>query len=661
MRGWELRPCKKIPSALGEVDVIRLALMLPGVQSAGEGASGFNVRGGSTDQNLMLLNGAPLFNYSHLFGFFSLFNPDIIDNFVLYKSGIPARYGSRVSSVFEVNAKKGNPDEFAVSGGIGLVTGRLMVEGPILKESTSFVLGVRGTYSDWLLKKIPNAAIQNSSGKFSDLYAGLDHTFNDNNSLRVSGYFSNDGFRMNSDSVYQYQSLLGTVNWDHTFSNKFKGQLTGVISKYKYDIRSDANEFNAFIMNYTIEERDIKLDFNYAPIPILKLNFGSEVKFYTLDPGSYRPYGEASMITPVVLENELGRESAIYMSNIIDISSKLSIDVGLRYSMYDFLGPKTLYQYDPSKTKSMESIQDTLVFGENKKIKTYHGPEYRVSARYILNSKSSLKLSYNRINQYMHMLSNTTSISPTDIWKLSDANIAPQTGDQFTIGYYRNFSDDKIECSAETYYKHIDNMLEYKDGAQLILNDVIETDLLSGTGRAYGIELMVKKKSGKLNGWASYTYSRSLIQVEGQFPGEQINEGTFFPTNYDKPHDFTITTNYALRHRLSFSGNLTYSTGRPITYPIAKYNFLVSDRVHYSERNQFRIPDYFRIDFSVNIEGNHKIKKLAHSSWVLSVYNVTSRKNAYSIFFVSSSGKVQGYKLSVFGQAIPTITYNFKF
>ena len=361
------------------------------------------------------------------------------------------------------------------------------------------------------------------------------------------------------------------------------------------------------------------------------------------------------------MENEQGLESAIYLGDKYDVNSRLSLYFGLRYSMYQYLGPKIVNQYASDGPLKEETKIAEQLYGQNEVIETFHGPEIRFSARFSLSDESSLKLSYNKMRQYIHMLSNTTSISPTDIWKLSDSYVKPQIGDQVSLGYYRNFKNNTIEGSIEGYYKTIDNLLDFKSGAQLILNDHLETDIISGAGRAYGIEMLLKKKTGKLNGWVSYTYSRSLIKVASEFKEETINNGEFYPASFDKPHAFNLLSNWKFSRRLSLSANMTYSTGRPITYPVAKYRIRGTERIHYSDRNQFRIPDYFRIDLSLNIEGNHKIKKLNHSSWTFAIYNVTGRDNPYSIYFVSGNGDVKGYQLSIFAEAIPTITYNFRF
>lgn len=657
----DIQSMKNVPPIMGEVDIMRVALTLPGVQSVGEGANGINVRGGTTDQNLMLINDAPIYNPSHFFGFFSAFNPDVIKSAELHKGGIQAQYGGRISSVFEVQAKEGNFRNFVGSGGISPVTGRLMLEGPILKDKLSYIIAGRSTYSNWILKQLPDPAFKNSSASFYDFFGKFTYNLNDKNSLYLAGYFSDDKFKFNADTAYQYQNENLSLQWKHIFNNKLYAVFSGTYSGYNYNVSSDRNELNAFKLGYSIENYGGKMDFSWYPFASHKIDFGINSLAYKLNPGNYQPEGDLSIIIPEVLENEQGIENAIYIGDKYEINNRWSLYAGLRYSYYNYLGPKTVAEYAPGLSLDEDSKTGETVYDKNESISEYHGPELRLSSRYALNDFSSIKVSYNRMRQYIHMLSNTTSISPTDIWKLSDKYIPPQVGDQYTAGYYRNLKNNTIEASVEAYFKTINDMLDFKSGAELILNENIETDVVNGLGRSYGVEFLVKKKTGKLNGWVSYTYSRALIKVDSENKDEVINNGEFYPASYDKPHALNILSNYRFSRRLSLSGNVTYSTGRPITIPLAKYNYFGTQRLHYSDRNQFRIPDYFRLDLSLNIEGNHKVKKLNHSSWTVAIYNLTGRKNPYSVYFVSENGKINGYKLSIFAQAIPTVTYNFRF
>jgi CarboxypepD_reg-like domain/TonB-dependent Receptor Plug Domain len=657
----DIKTMRKIPVALGEVDIFRVILTLPGVQSVGEATNGLNVRGGATNQNLILFNDATIYNPSHLFGFFSAFNPDVIKNVELYKSGIPATYGGRLSSVLDINSREGNKKKISATGGIGVLTSRLTLEGPIFKDKTSFLIGARTTYSDWLLKQIPNPSISNSDATFYDVNAHISHEINSKNSLYATGYLSKDHFKLNSDTLYTYQNKNATLKWKHIFGNKLYGVLTSAFSGYDYSVSSDNNPVNGFTLAYHIKQLQNKADFSYYPSAKHGFNFGASTINYALSPGSYQPNGRESLVVPNVLQNEQGRESAAYISDHFEVTPRFSLYGGFRYSYYQYLGPKDVYTYAPGLSKTTDTILDTVSYKTGKTIQHYQGPEFRFSTNYILGENSSVKLSYNRMRQYLQMLSNTAAISPTDIWKLSDQYIKPQIGDQLAIGYYRNFRSNTIETSVEAYYKQMQNSIDYKSGAQLILNHHIETDVLNAQGRAYGIEFLVKKMTGKINGWISYTYSRSLLKTKNALPSETVNNGRWYPSNYDKPNAVNFIGNYKFSHRFSTSLNMTYSTGRPITLPVAKYDVDGTVRLFYSDRNQYRIPDYFRVDLAINIEGNHKVRKLAHSSWTVGVYNLTGRRNAYSVFFESSGAVIRGYKLSIFGQPIPTITYNFRF
>jgi outer membrane receptor for monomeric catechols len=391
------------------------------------------------------------------------------------------------------------------------------------------------------------------------------------------------------------------------------------------------------------------------------LQFGLNTKYYKINPGSFKPNSSNSLIQSDVLESEQALESAFYIEDEYTIGSKVTLNYGLRYSVFNYLGPKSINEYVEGLPKSEATLRNVIPAADGSILKTYHGPEFRLSARYSFTENMSVKAGYNTLRQYIHMLSNSTSISPTDIWKLSDPNIKPQTGDQVSLGLYRNFKANTIETSVEVYYKNIDDYLDYKSGAVLVLNHAIERDVLKTTGKAYGLEVSIKKLSGKLNGWFSYTYSRTFLKTGTEFASETINRGEFYPANYDKPHDVTLAGNYRLSHRFSVSLNTIYSTGRPITLPIAKFDINGGKKLLYSDRNEYRIPDYFRTDLSLNIEGSHKIKKLAHSSWSLGVYNLTGRKNAFSTYFVAENNRINGYKLSIFGQPIPFLTYNFRF
>ena len=656
----DIKLIKQIPLALGEPDLMKVLLALPGVQSVGEGTAGLNVRGGTTNQNLILFNDAVIYNPSHFFGFFSTFNPDVIKSAELYKSGITADYGGRLSSVLDVQARDGNHKKFVVSGGISPITGRITLEGPIIKEKSSFILGVRSSYSDWILKQLDNEQFSNSKASFYDITATVNHKFNNNNSLHLSGYISNDFFKLGNDTTYNYSDRNAAVKWKRIFNNRFFGVATATFSQYSYAMEAEKNPVNAFSMGFAVKQFTIKTDFSYSLNDKHSLSGGLSTTHYNLSPGNISPSGENSLVANKRLQNEQGQESALYVGDDYKVNNKLSFYFGLRYSLFQYLGAHNVFKYADSEVREGNTITDTLHYKSGETISLYHGLEPRISMRYMVSKASSLKFSYNRTRQYIQMLSNTTAITPIDTWKLSDPYIKPQIGDQVSVGYYVNLKRN-IEVSVETYYKNMINSLDYKGGAVLLLNNHIETEIVQAQGKAYGVEFLLKKSTGKVNGWVSYAYSRSLLRTNGNHASEIINDGKYYPSNYDKPHAVNFIGNYKFTRRFNFSLNLTYSTGRPITLPIAKYYLENTNRIYYSERNAYRIPDYFRSDISLNIEGNHKIKKLAHSSWTFAVYNLTGRKNAYSVFFVSEKNQIKGYKLSVFGQPIPTITYNFKF
>jgi hypothetical protein len=661
MEKLDIKVMKQMPLVLGETDVMKVVLTLPGVQSVGEGSSGLNVRGGTTSQNLILFNDAVVFNPSHVFGFFSTFNPDVLKNVELYKSGITADYGGRLSSVLDVSAREGNLKKFSGSGGISPVTGRLMVEGPILKDKASFLLGFRSTYSDWLMRQLNTERLRQSDASFYDITGNVTYKINDNNNLSFNGYWSHDDFKIASDTLYQYGDRNASLKWKHIFNQQLFGVFTTSFSQYQYDVTSDLNPVEAFNMYFRVGQANAKADLTWMFRPDHTITGGFSTIYYKLTPGTLNPEGPESLVNPVNLEQEQAAESALYVGDNFEINPQLSLYAGLRYSFYQNLGPQDVYQYVEGLPRSTSTVYDTITYAAGKSTARYNGLEPRLSVRYILAPSTSVKIGYNRLRQYIQMLSNTVTIAPTDIWKLSDAHIRPQVGSQISAGIYKNFKGNLIETSAEVYYKKLESTIDYKNGAILLLNDHLETDVIEARGKAYGVELMIKKSVGRLNGWLSYTWSRSFLQTKGEFESEAINGGEYYPSNYDKPHAVNFISNYKFSRRINFSLNTVYSTGRPITVPVAKYEIGGVSRVFYSDRNQYRIPDYFRIDASLNLEGNHKIKKLAHSSWTLAVYNVTGRNNAYSVFFTSQDGVIKGYKMSVFAQAIPTLTYNFKF
>lgn len=651
---------KQVPAVMGEVDVLRTILTLPGVKSVGEASTGLNVRGGATDQNLILFNGMNIYNPTHLFGFFSAFDPDLIKDVTLYKGSIPANYGGRISSVLDITSLDGNDKKLSGSAGIGPLTSKFTLEGPLINNKTTFIAGVRGTYSDWLFKVLPTE-YNKSRASFQDATLHISHKFNNKNNIYLNGYLSGDKYNLNSDTNYQYHNKNANIKWKHNFNNRFYGVLTAGIDHYDYKVSSQENPVNAYQLAYNINQYKLNADFSYFLSNKHKLKFGASTLYYKIHSGTFDPFGKESLEIPDTIEPEQARESAIYLSDNYSISSNFSVEGGIRYSLYNYLGPKHVYTYVPGEPRLESTITGLDYYPAGKDIKNYGGPEYRASARYILSENTSIKASYNSLRQYIQMISNTATISPTDVWKLSDQYIKPQLGSQVSLGLYKNFKSNTIEASVEVYYKWIQNYLDYKSGAILIMNPHIETDVFTTKGKSYGAEFLLKKATGKLNGWFSYTFSRALIREDDPLAGEIINGGNFYPTNFDQPQSFNLIGNYRITHRYSVSLNVVYSTGRPITLPTGVFDYAGSARLLYSERNAYRIPDYFRTDFSINMLGDHKIYQHTHNSWTLGVYNMLGRKNAYSVYFISQNGTVQGYKLSIFGSAIPFITYNISF
>ena len=622
---------KKVPMVFGESDVVKIILTLPGVKSVGEASGGFNVRGGATDQNLVLFNGGTVYNPSHLFGMFSGFNPDIVSDIELYKSSIPVEYGGRISSVLDVISREGNNKEITGSLGVGLLTARGHIEGPISKKTT-FIAGARATYSDWLLSLLPDdSEYNNGTASFYDITAGITHRFNDKNTLYLNGYFSNDGFKFSLDTSYRYRNANASVKWKGNLHEKHSIEISAGYDNYEYATYDKYNPVNSYEMSFRISQGFAKIKARALLSEKHTLTYGADALSYDLAPGSYLPYGSESLVIPDIIPNENAVEGALYMSDSWSISDRFFLDYGLRYSLF-------------------------------KSDKFYGGPEIRLSGRYMISPRFSFKAGWNTMRQYIHMLSNSAAISPTDIWKLSDKDIAPQQGWQAAGGFYGSLFGNKVEASLEGYYKRMENYLDYKSGAVIIMNKNIANDVITTRGRAYGVELMLKKPVGQLNGWVSYTYSKTSLQEVGDRGVNTVNGGKWYDAAYDKPHDIKVVANYKITHRVSISANADYSTGRPITIPVAKYEYAGGDRLYYSSRNSYRLDDYFRVDAALNVEPTHKLKAFTHFSFTLGVYNVTGRKNVYSVYFdTDASGKIQGHKLSIFGAPVPYVNFNFKF
>ncbi|HVS95137.1 MAG TPA: TonB-dependent receptor [Puia sp.] len=656
-----IKTIKQVPVVFGESDVMKVVLTLPGVTSVGEASNGINVRGGSTDQNLILFDDATVYNPSHLFGFFSAFNPDVVKGIELYKSAIPEKYGGRLSSVLDVSMLDGNSKKWSGVAGIGPLTGKFMIEGPLQKEKTSMVAAVRTTYSNWLLNSLPsNSGYTNSRANFYDANLRITHVVDPKNTIYLMGYLSSDQFNLDNDTSYRYRNKNAVVKWKHIFNNRAFALFSAGWDRYEYGVSDVRDSTSAFNLGFNISQLHFRADLSYTPNNRHTISYGLSSVYYTLHPGSYSPAGDESKVVNTTLAGEQGLESALYLGDQYTVNPNLTVSAGLRYSIFNYMAPHDVYGYVPGQPRDISTITDTSRYTKGV-IKTYSAPEVRLSARYTLSDNASLKFSVNTLQQYIHMLSNTVAISPTDIWKLSDPHIKPQQGDQVSLGYYRNFKSNTIEASVEVYYKTIRNYLDYKSGANLVLNPHIETDVLTTKGKAYGAEFLLRKQTGRLNGWVSYTFSRTFLQQDDPLAGQLINNGNRYPASFDKPHNVNVVGNFRFTHRYSVSTNVVYNTGRPITLPLAVFNLGGSPGVYYSDRNRYRIPDYFRWDISFIMEGNHRVKQATHNFWTFGVYNVTGRKNPYSVYFQQENGRIKGYQLSIFGIPIPFITYSIKF
>ncbi len=656
---------KKMPVILGEVDILKSILTLPGVTNAGEGQSGFNVRGGAVDQNLILLDEATIYNSSHLFGFFSVFNADAIKDLKLYKGGIPARFGGRVASVLDIYQKEGNSKEFHVNGGIGLISSRILAEGPIVKDKGSFLIGGRSSYAHLFLKLTDN---QNSA-YFYDLNTKLSYKLNDNNSLYLSGYFGRDVFSLNQSFVNTYGNSVLNLRWNHLFTEKLFSNASLIYSDYYYGLTLD---FIGFNWDSGIKNYNFKYDFKHYLTNKTKLTYGINTVYYDFNPGKIEPTDSESGINPDQLDKKYAFEPAIYIDAEQTISEKFSINYGLRYSMFYRLGSQEINIYENNQAVNYDSdlkIYEkatpigTRKYGSNETIASFDNLEPRLALSYSIDDNQSVKLSYNRMSQYLHLISNTQSPTPLDVWAPSDDFLKPQILDQYAIGYFRNFANGKYTLEVESFYKDIKNRLDYIDGADLIANNAIEQVVLAGKSRAYGLEILARKNEGKLSGWISYTLSRSEQQTAGRTADEiGINNGNWYKTGWDKTHNLSVTGMYQLNDKWSFGSIFSLQTGQPVTYPNGQYQYLGITIPSFSDRNSNNLPTYHRLDISATLTPRSNEGKKIQGEWVFGIYNLYSRKNAASINFRQNqdSGNNEAVRLSIFG-IVPSVTYNFKF
>jgi hypothetical protein len=649
---------KKIPTLLGEVEILRSIQLLPGVSTVGEGATGFNVRGGSIDQNLVLLDEAPVYNSSHLFGFFSVFNPDAVKDVKLYKGGIPARYGGRLSSILDVRMKEGNNKNFAFNGGVGAIFSRLAIEGPIVKDKASFIIAGRRSYADVLAQPFLDEDAQGSALNFHDLTLKTNWTLGEKDRLFLSGYTGRDNFRFGDDAGFNWGNATATLRWNHIYNDGLFGNVTAYYSDYDYQISFGDDSNNRFDWDAAIKNYAIKPEFTWFLNTNNQVRFGGQLIIYEFDPGNAIGVSEGEALD-LSLDNRFAIESGIYVENEQTVSDKLTINYGLRLSYFNYVGEGDAFTFDEEtpvgRRRMVTSVES---FDQWESIQTYANLEPRLSLKYQLNEQESFKATYNRTAQYIHLLSNTAASTPVDIWTPSTNNIRPQVSDQVAIGYFRNSKDNSFEFSVETYYKRLDNLIDYVDGADLLLNPFIEGDILEGRGRAYGLEFYLRKNAGRFTGWASYTLARSERLVEG------INNNEWYATRFDQTHNLSLTTFYDVSKRLDVSANFAIISGTPLTLPttrIEQQGFIIPHNVD-NARNNFRIPVYHRLDISATLQGKKNETRRWQGEWVFSVYNVYSRRNAFSIFTrQTGNGVKEAVRLSVFGNYIPAVAYNFKF
>lgn len=644
----DIKEANKIPVLFGEKDILKTIQLLPGIKSGGDGGSGFFVRGGAADQNLILLDEAPVYNASHLLGFFSTFNSDAIKDVTVYKGNAPAQYGGRLSSVLDIKMNDGNNQRFHVGGGIGLISSKLILEGPIVKNKGSFVITGRRTYADVFLKLSPNETIKKSSLYFYDLNLKANYQLNEKNRIFLSGYFGRDKLGLQNAFGIDWGNATGTFRWNHFITDRLFSNTSLIFSNYSYKISIDAEDAS-FDITSKIRDYNLKHEYQFFANPRNNIRFGINSIYHTVTPGQITA-SENAGINPIKLQDRFGLENAAYASDQWSVTERLNITFGVRVSAFSALGKGDFYSYDEEG-----NVSDTTSYASGKVVKTYVNAEPRISAGFILDSVSSIKISYARNAQNLHLLSNSVSTSPTDLWVMSSAIIKPEIADQYAIGYYRNFHDNGIEFSTEIYYKSMQNQVDYKNGANTQANELIEGELLFGKGRAYGVEFFVKKKYGKLTGWVGYTLSRSERQIA------EVNQGSWYPVKQDRTHDISVVAMYQIVKKVSVAATWVFNTGSAVTFPSGKY--MVDGQVIflYTERNGYRMPAYHRMDIGLTWD-NKKTEKF-ESSWNFSVYNLYGRENAYTISFREDPNdptKTQAVQTSLF-RFIPSVSYNFRF
>ncbi len=655
-----IQEIKTLPTLMGEVDIMKSLQLMPGVTSVGEGATGINVRGGRVDQNLVLLNDVPIFNTSHALGFVSAFNQDIIRDFSLYKGNVPSNFGGRASSVLEINTRRGDFDKWKFQGGIGPLSGRLTAEGPIKKDKTSLLVSGRSSYVDWILKRLNDPNVNRSSATFGDAFVALSQRFGLHSTADVSYYSSKDKFRFADQFAYQWSNNLLNAKWQGYNDRKASPIVSLSYGNFKNTL-IDPSGVEASQLTNTLNYFQVKPSLQYEPNDKHQAVAGFESIVYSPRPEQKAGYNNNLAVADQRVQKNHGIEFALFANDNFELSEKIALTAGLRYSIYSHVGLDTVFRYMEGEPRTTASIIDTTYYRNRESIKTYQGFEPRISARISLGKTQSIKVSYNRMRQYIHLISNTASPTPIDIWQVANEYLPPQIADNYSIGYFQNLKNNLWETSLEFFVKDMRNLVEYKNFPQLYLNRHIETELLSGVGHAYGGEAYIRKLKGNLTGWVSYTYSQTQSKVASSFSSESINDGKWFPSNYNKPHNFNLVLNTKIQNNGAFSLTFSYATGRPFTAVESSYIDQGTVVPIYSDRNKYKVPDYIRMDISLTI-GN--IINKYEDSLVFSLYNFLGRDNAYSVFYQRPGSNFfipKPYKLAVIGIILPSLSYNFKF
>ena len=663
----DMKTIKKVPAFMGEVDVIKVIQMLPGVIPTAEGTSGYSVRGGGMDQNLILIDEATVYNASHLMGFFSVFNNDAVRDVKLYKGDIPSNYGGRLSSVLDVRMKEGNNKKFAVTGGVGLISSRLTIEGPIINEKTSFLISGRRTYADMFFPLLSDSDARKTKMYFYDLNMKINHQLNANNRLYLSVYAGRDNFGQKGSTDAGYGNMTGTLRWNHQYSSRLFSNVSAIVAKYDYSLKMTFGGSN-FVWNSEMRDYSLKIDYNYFLNPENEIKFGGSTTYHYFDPCNLYQEGKDSSLS-ATFPKSYALEHGVYISNEQKLGEKLILKYGLRYTIFQNIGTATIYSFEPSKPNYI--VKDSLYFNSGKIFNTFQSFEPRLGLIYTINGNSSIKASYSRTTQYMQLASNSSGGLLLDIWFPSSPNVMPQKANQYAIGYFRNFKDNIYETSVEAYYKDMYNVIDFKDNAQLLQNPKLEREVRKGTARAYGIEFLIRKNEGRLNGWISYTLSSTKRKIP------EINNGVEYSAPYDKPNNVSVIVNYEITKRMTISANWIYATGAPITLPSGTYEITgpqtfstspnsISKTIGktYSTRNGSRMPDYHRLDLSLSLKGKERPGRLWQGEWVFSLYNAYGRHNSWMINFIEDNKKpgqisMQNWYLPFL--YFPGITYNFKF